>query len=138
MVISLSRVDLPAPLRPTRAARSPICMLKSTFLKISLAFGTGGGEAEPAAVLALAAVVALADFSSRCGYAKRTPTTGVDRWITAIVVPSRAPTVHANEAAVERTGVREVEHDFSVVDDLVGNVCVCACVDMDVCGCVVV
>ena len=48
-------------------------ILKSTFLKITLAFGTGGGEAKPAALLALAAVAALSDFSSRCGYAKRTP-----------------------------------------------------------------
>ena len=58
-----------------------------------------------------------------------------------IVVPSRAPTVHANEAAVERPGVWEVEDDFSVVDDLAGNVrarvwmCDCPCLHVCVIDC---
>ena len=100
-----------------------------------LDLGTGGGEAEPAAVLALAALVAgvVFVFSSRGGYAKLTPGECHRKWSQKTknkkkVIPrpkchtsaliGELRTIHAQNVAMHRPRIGKVQHNFRFVNDL--------------------
>ena len=102
-----------------------------------LDLGTGGGEAEPAAVLALAALVAgvVFVFSLRGGYAKLTPgechrkwskkknknnnnTKKVEMSVTRALLIGELRTIHAQNAAMYRPRIGKVQHNFRFVNDL--------------------